>query len=243
MSLSEIAPQSSRPAIEPLVQRSRAEVIDRYRKFRAISRRHNSGAVKCLSSEAFMEQARRLGIVRGRTLILNTEDELTLVNDLALYARQGGRKRPLDRYASSQRLSSHSDEARVLDAMLAARFALIRVERRHPEAGLIVSDLTRGEEFWLVDEGMEATVPVGFKIATRVYAPEDFHMTAGVFVPLDGLLVMSALERRPLLLRMDRDEAVDDRRFAEAIYREAIRAGVMERVRFQDLAGSAEEVG
>jgi hypothetical protein len=240
---SEIAPQSSRPAIEPLAPRPRAEIIDRYRKFRAISRRHNSGAMKCLSTEALIEQARRLGIMRGRTLILNSEDELTLVNDLALYARQGGRKRPLDRYASSQRLSPDSDDARVLDAMLVARFALIRVERRHPEAGLIVSDLTRGDEFWLVDEGMEATAPAGFEMATRVYAPEDFHMAAGVFIPLDGLLVISALQQRPLLLRMGLDEAVEDRRFAEAIYREAIRAGVTERVRFQELTGSAEAAG
>ena len=60
-----------------------------------------------------------------------------------LASAQGGRKRPLDRYAASQRLSPDSDEAQVLDAMLAARFVLIRVERRHPEAGLIVSDLIR----------------------------------------------------------------------------------------------------
>ncbi len=190
-----------------------------------------------------MEQARRLGIARGRKLILNTEDELALLYDLALYARQGGRKRPLDRYASSQRLPSDCDEARVLDAMLAARFVLIRVERRHPEAGLIVSDLMREEEFWLVDEGMESTAPVGLKMATRVYSPEDFHMAAGVFVPLAGVLLMSALERRPVLLRMDLDEAVEDRRFAEAIYREAIQAGVMEQVRFQDPPELADAVG
>jgi hypothetical protein len=99
---SEIALQSRRSAIEPPVQRSRVEIIDRYRQFRTISKRHNSGAVKCLSTEALMEQARRLGMVRGRKLFLNTEDELALVYDLALYARQGGRKRPLDRYASSK---------------------------------------------------------------------------------------------------------------------------------------------
>jgi hypothetical protein len=239
MSHLEIAPQLSVSAIEPLAQRSRAEIIDRYRKFRAISRTHNSCALKCMSSEAFMEQARRLGIVRGRTLILDSEDELALVHDLALYGRQGGRKRPLDRYASSQRLSSDSDEARVLDAMLSARFVLIRLERRHPEAGLIVTDLLRDEEFWLVDEGMEASMPVGFKIATRLFSPEDFHMAAGAFVPLEGVILMSALARRPLLSRMNVDEAGQDRRFAEAIYREAIDAGAMERVRFQDSPGFA----
>jgi hypothetical protein len=147
MSHSEIAPHSDRLAIEPLARRSRAEIIDRYRRFRMISKRHNSGALKCLSSEALMEQARHLGIARGRTLILDSEDELTLVYDLALYARQGARKRPLDRYAAAQRFAPDSDEKRVLDAMLAARFVLIRVERRHPEAALIVRDLIREEEF------------------------------------------------------------------------------------------------
>jgi hypothetical protein len=240
---SEIALQSRRPAIEPLVQRSRVEIIDRYRQFRTISKRHNSGALKCLPTEALMEQARRLGMVRGRKLFLNTEDELALVYDLALYARQGRRKRPLDRYASSQGLPPDSDEARVLDAMLAARFVLIRVERRHPEARLIVRDLMRQEELWLVDEGMESTAPVGLKMATRVFSPEDFHMAAGVFVPLSGLLLMSAIARRPLLSRMDLDEAAEDRRFAETIYREAVEAGVMEQVRFQDPAELAERVG
>jgi hypothetical protein len=75
-------------------------------------------------------------------------------------------------------------------------------------------------------------------MATRVYAPEDFHMTAVVSVPLDGVLLMRAIARRPLLARMDSDEALQDRRFAEAIYREAINAGMMERIRFQDPPGS-----
>jgi hypothetical protein len=242
MSHAEFAPQSGRSANEPPVQRPRAEIIDRYRRLRAVSTGHNRAALKRLSTEALMEQARRLGLARGRTLLLGVEDELTFVFDLALYARHGERKRHIDRYAASQRLQSDSDEARVLDAMLAARFTLVRVERLHPEAGLIVSDLIREKELWLVDEGLESTAPLGSAMATCVYSPDDFHMTAGVLVPLEGALLRSALERRPLLMRMGLDEAVEDRRFAEAIYQEAIRAGVTERVRFEDppgLAGAA----
>lgn len=232
--MSAIALQSSPAAIEPRLYASRAQIIDRYRKFREISKRHHSGAVRCMSRDAILEQARRLGVARGRKLILNTEDELALVFDLALYARQGGRKRPIDRYASSQSLLAESDEALVLEAMLAARFALIRVERRRPEAGLILSDLLSKEEFWLVDEGMESTAPVGLTMATRVFAPEDFHLSAGVFVPLNRSLLLNALLRRPRLARLVADEAVEDRRFAEAIYREAIHEGVMETINFQE---------
>ena len=206
MSHSEIAPHSDHLAMEPVVRRSRAEIIDRYRRFRAISIRHNSGALKCLSSEALMEQARRLGIARGRTLILNSEDELTLVYDLALYARQGGRKRPLDRYAASQRFAPDSDEARVLDAMLAARFALIRVERRHSEAGLIVRDLMREEEFWLVDEGMESSAPIGLRWRRASIRRVISTWPLACSSLWTATLLTNALERRPVLLRMNLDQ-------------------------------------
>ena len=82
-------------------------------------------------------------------------------------------------------------------------------------------------------------MPVGFKIATRVFSPEDFHMATSALVPLERAILVGALTRRPLLSRMNADEAGQDRRFAEAIYREAIHAGAMERVRFQDPPGFA----
>ena len=240
---SNLALQAPSPAAAPLAPRSRGEILDRYRRFRMLSKEHNSAAVKRTPTDAFIEQARRLGIARGRTLRLNSEDELALVWDLVIYARREGRQRALDRYASSQQLPSDSDEARVLSAMLAARFAFVRVERRHPAAGLIVSDLLREEELWLVDEGLEATAPVGCTFATRLYAPEDFHMTAGVIVPLDRSLLASVLVRRPRLARVDLDELSDDRRFAQAIYREAIEAGVMKQIRFLDPPELAKRAG
>jgi hypothetical protein len=203
---------------------------------------HANGAFPYLAWEFFCDQARRLGIAHGKTFILNSIDELAFANDLALYGRQGKRKRPLDRYAAAQCFPLDSDEALVLEAMLGARFVLIRVERYHPEAGLIVTDLVRDEEFWLLDEGLEKTAPHGWKAATRVYAPEDFFMTAGVSIPLDGALLTGALESGPDLLHRDMEEAINDRRFAEALYREAIQSGVTDRVRFQDV-GDAHESG
>ncbi len=232
--LSEAVCESSIPVIQPVDHRTRAEIISRYRHFRAISVAHNSGASRCFSWDGFREQARRLGIARGKTFILNTEDELTYVNDLMIYAHQGGRKRAIDRYAASKLPSAESDEVLVLQAMLAARFAILRVERLHPVAGLIMYDVVRDEEFWLLDEGMEKTVPSGVMIATRVYQPEDFFMAAGVFVPLDTDLLRGALMSRPHLMRMERDDTIQDRRFAEAIYRQAIESGATERIRFED---------
>ena len=57
-------------------------------------------------------------------------------------------------------------------------------------------------------------------------------------MPVDPILLTSALGSAPRLLRRSRAEAVEDRRFAEGIYRAAIADGIMERVSYQDPAGT-----
>jgi hypothetical protein len=91
----------------------------------------------------------------------------------------------------------------VLEAMRRARFSIISSVRRHTVAGLIVKDLFRGFEFWLVDEGLDSSLPDEAVLATRLYTLQGFAMTAGVLVPCSkaprrattryGLLVCNSL--------------------------------------------------
>ena len=127
----------------------------------------------------------------------------------------------------------------MLDAMRNARFSMISILRRHDVAGLIVEDLFRGVEVWLVDEGLESSLPDGAALATRLCTPEGFAMTAGVLVPLDIKLIEDAIADTPQLLRNRRENLIDDRRFAEAIYRVALASGLMEQVAYQDTISAA----
>ena len=86
----------------------------------------------------------------------------------------------------------------------------------------------------MVDEGLESSLPDGAALATRHFTPEGFAMTAGVLVPLDSELIENAVADTPQLLRKPPDEVIDDRRFAEAIYRAALASGMMEQVAYQD---------
>jgi hypothetical protein len=65
-------------------------------------------------------------------------------------------------------------------------------------------------------------------------------MTAGVTVPIDLNLLSSALESAPQVLRKSHVEAIQDRRFAEAVYRVALADGIMEGVAYQDPPGAGE---
>jgi hypothetical protein len=167
----------------------REQVLARYRKLREISKRHHHDILGCVSADAFLHQARRLGLARGKTLILDDTDELNYVNDLVIHTAPAARSRAIDRYARSAQIVPRSDEALVLEAMRVARFAILVVERRHEVAGLIATDLFRRNQVWLVDIGLEASIPEGAIIATRLYTPEQFSMTAGVNVPFDLSLI------------------------------------------------------
>ena len=219
---------------------NRGEVLARYRHLREISKRHHSKVLDFLSHDAMLHHARRLGLAVGRTLILDSIDELTLAFDLAIHTAPVGRSRAIDRYARSAQLASGSDEARVLDAMCNARFAVLLIQRRHQAAGLLVTDLFRKAELWLVDEGLEISLPTGTLFATRYYTPDRFSLTAGVGLPVDSVVLTSALELAPQLLRRSRAEAIEDRRFAEAVYRAAIADGIMEGISYQDPAVTSD---
>jgi hypothetical protein len=215
---------------------TRAEVLARYRALREISKDHHSKILKLVSRDAILRQARRLGLTYGETLVLDDMDELNYVFDLAIHTATADRPRAIDRYARSARLAPGSDELVMLDAMREARFAVLAIERRHEIAGLIATDVFRQREVWLLDIGLESSFFEQSLIATRLFTPEVFSMTAGVLVPFEEDMLLDLAADLPARLgRMPIASLIDDRRFAEVIYRVALANGVMEHMTYLDL--------
>src|SRR4051812_14304629 len=219
-----------------MAEMSRDEVLARYRHLRAISTHHHTEAMNFFSRPALLEQARHLGLAAGGVLTAESFDELTLVVDLAIHTSRPGRSRAIDRYAGAARLRPGSDEAPVLEAMRRARFSVWRVERRHGAAGrLVVQDLLRQDEAWLVDEAMERSAPAGMAAAMRLCTPETFAMTSGVIVPVDREALEEVFDEVLPRVRGSPDQVANDRRFATAIYRTAVARGLMERIGFEEI--------
>jgi hypothetical protein len=213
---------------------SREEVLTRYRRLREISKRHQTEAVRYVPHSALLDQARRIGLAVGKTLVAESMDELTLAFDLALYTAPPGRSRGIERYARSAAVPAGSDDAVVLQAMRQARFSVWQVERRHEAVGLVVQDLMRETSLWLVDESLEQTAPEGMSVAMRVIMPEAFAMTCGVIVPVDAMLLDEVFEEVLGRIRGEADAIANDRRFATTIDRMAVLEGLMDQVGFVD---------
>jgi len=209
---------------------TRGDVLGRYRHLRSISKHHHHTILTFLAQPTILEHARHLGLRAGQTVVADSEEELTLVFDLAIHTAREGRSRAIDRYASAARLPSDSDDGLVLEAMCRARFSLWRIVRRHDICGLVLDDLVRQAETWLVDEGLEKSGAAGMCFASRVYEPDQFAMTSGVIVPIDRPMLEEVLTDGRACRHEDPERVADDPRFARAIYRAAPEAGLMERV-------------
>jgi hypothetical protein len=213
----------------------RKDILSRYRHLREISTRHHNAALDCVARPAMLERAKHLGCTYGQTLVLESEEAMLLIFDLAVHTAKPGRSRAIDRYARAAALPDGTDEAFTLETMRAARFSIWRIERHHEVAGLIVRDMIRAHDTWLVDEGLAASTRPGFAFAARLCCPDEFAMTCGVIVPIDKDLMAQVVSGGMAWLpHSDPDRLADDPRFATAIYRAAISEGVMDRVVFQE---------
>jgi hypothetical protein len=212
---------------------TRSEILARYRHLRRIGKEQHQAVLDVIAPNVVLDWAKRLGLTWGRTVLLESELELVLAEDLAIYLPRPGRSLPLDRYARAARLAPGSDEAIVLEAMRRARFSLWRVERRHETMGLVLRDLLRGEDIWLADEALERSARPGLAMAARLLQPEAFAMTARIVVPVTPDLMEEVFARAPALRRVQGDALARDPHFAIGIYRAAVATGAMDSVRLK----------
>ncbi len=208
----------------------RDEVLARYRRYREINTDHQTFLAVQVLSGPVPGIAVRLGLVQTRDALAELDiDDMTLALDLALYSRDDEGVSEVQRYLAAKRADLEEDDGIVLEAMSGARFSLFEVLRRHPVAGVVLQDMLSGEEVWRMDEGLEASVPEGCRLALRLFRPADFWMTTGAAILLTADKVCEAMDQRHPVFGNDLSpsETSDLNAFAEAVYHSALRSEAM----------------
>ena len=202
-------------------QTAEGKKYDRYRK---INREHQTEIAKRLLLGSVAEHANALGLIESLENLAGMEpDDLAPAFDLALYGAGEDGMSEVRRYVRDLRGMVSATEDRVLAAMCEARYSIFRVVERHPTAGAWLSDLATGERVWVMDRGLDASAEPGVELALRLFRPDDFWMTTGVCVVVEGDNVWQLLQREGLAVRKGALVAAGDRdRLATTIYRLAI---------------------
>ena len=69
---------------------TRTEVLTRYRRLRQISKEHHQAVLYITSPAVVLDWDKLIGLTQGKSLILESEHELTLVEDIATYLHRLG---------------------------------------------------------------------------------------------------------------------------------------------------------
>jgi hypothetical protein len=164
-----------------------AERLPRYKQLREAGLRLNNKLVKTLSRSVMGEGGRKLGILEGNELMLDTEDEMAVLMDYCVHDVRRYGLNAVERYLQSSPPPADSDEWVLLQALRVSRFSLFAIESIEKGVGVQVRDLLRDETLFLTDVSLGSSAWLGMVLASRLMAPEGITMTSGAALPADTL--------------------------------------------------------
>ena len=158
--------------------------LDHHRRLRAILKNHQNAAVKLAGGPAMRRAAKDFGLLRGKTLEIETDGELTILFDHAIYDRRHRGTTAVQRYLAGLAPTDDPDERLVREAMARHRYSMFEIEDVHPGTGLLLRDLVRGGTLFVVDESMSLTGVPGMFMAERVLPLPDYWLPTGGGFPI-----------------------------------------------------------
>jgi len=162
-----------------------ADVVARYKGLRKLRLELNNRLVKSLSREELEEGATRLGLFRNGTIVLESEDLLSVVMDYCLHDVRRNGQNAIQRYLTDNPPQAVSEDSRLLERMLHSKYTIIAVDSIEPGVGVHARDLIDGNRFLLVDLNFSLTAEPDATLATRLLFQDDgTAVTSGAFLPI-----------------------------------------------------------
>jgi len=171
--------------------------LDRYQAYRAAARALNQQIMDALVDRAaLMRAARALYIARGDTFVFESEAEMNVLMDYALYEHRVNGRSLVQVYREETSLLAPM-QRELLDAMCQSFLSLFRMGDIVPadHTIMLVDELDHRPEIPLVDIMFSRTAEPGMLLFTRVVPLAGMNMTAGIALVFPGHLKAS-LERR-----------------------------------------------
>lgn len=179
-----------------------SEILDRYRAARALGRDLQVRMIKELPKPALPECAKKLGLVKSGTLIINQDDEIAIAYDYCLHHFRRAGKNLIERTLET---SSDALESAWLKALTEARFSVFMVEAISPHRGARLVDLIHGVPLELIDLGLASTGEAGLILLGRIVTFDDVHLSSGTLIPMPPGVFESQI--RPVFEKFERAQS------------------------------------
>jgi hypothetical protein len=162
---------------------SQKSLIRKYKQYRNIGKNFSQKVLEQFTDQqSLLAISKLMGISEGKTLVLDSEEELNFIMDFSLYEYQVQGKTFLQKY-KEENLQLDEKEAQLLEAKLSAYSSLFKIIEVQPaNATITLSDIfNHGKEVKIIDINFSRTARPGLLMFTRIVPFPDFNMTSGIF--------------------------------------------------------------
>lgn len=189
---------------------------------------------------AIMESAKKLGMLQNKALVLESENDLAILQDFTLFNHYTGNKNAIERYIQQHKFDLNPSEHRIMSAILNAFYSIFSIRQTSKGYGVIVHDILRSRDFLVMDVGLSTSGTNMLWLAGRLVPLEHYCMTTGAFLPVPSSLTGTTLTRHVNKFLAHRKEQHDDLHIFSQKHETAFAA---QTIRFLLRSGASEQVG
>lgn len=162
------------------------DLLQMYQKVRDVFKDLHKEAMFVDPENMINTASRRLEVMRGKHLFIETEHEMNVLCDYGLFQYRKNGKNVVERYYDLNHELYTAQKLAVLKAYKQSRFSFLEIIKPVDEHGLIVYDHLVGECFLMIDRGLYqlAKKYSGYALLTHYVQTPNFILTTGASTPV-----------------------------------------------------------
>ncbi|HXB74507.1 MAG TPA: hypothetical protein VNY05_40100, partial [Candidatus Acidoferrales bacterium] len=142
--------------------------VERYRRLRAATDKLGTDIVRHIPERAYDDIGEALGIPHDGVVVLGNKDVSGIMADCCLHDWYDENElNVVQRYAETHPAQPGTDQHFVFNALLDAKYRVLKVRSLVPGAGAHCEDIMYNENLFVMDVGMSLNPVAGWVLATR----------------------------------------------------------------------------
>jgi len=188
--------------------------VEEYKRLRPIMTRLHSEISRLVRKDELFACAKRLrmlGKQDGKKVIFFEHDfEMDIFQDYQIYMHRPAGINAAQQMLNRNRYPEGSDERRLLDGMVKARFSVFMVKEVVRDSGFIGFDLYTGEEFFIMDLTLPKQDVVGLMIGFRIFPFDGRWMHTGANLTLGKVRDVQSIMPLGSLMSVKEEQNLND---------------------------------
>jgi len=190
--------------------------IRKYQQYRGIAQKLSEKVIeKFTDNQSLKVVGKLLGITEGKTVMLDSEEELNFVMDFSIFEYQVEGKNFVQRYQEDETAKKTEIETEILAAQGLSYTSLFKITETDPvNATVTLSDLlNNNQELKIININLSQTAYPGLLIFTRIEPFADFNVSSGMFALFSGDSERSLLKKMKIMMRKIKSDSESVQRF------------------------------